>query len=72
MSMPETSVDEYRRLVLRKYQIRAAWQPLDMETIPETSRMQVTSHDHLGLRVFTSDAAHQPTALFIGQLICHT
>lgn len=55
MSMPETPVDENRRLVFGKNNVRPAGQLFIMKPVPEAVRVQKLPHDHLGLGVLALD-----------------
>ena len=62
MSMPEAAVNENNRFVLRENQIRFSGHLCAMKAIPIALGMEVASYLHLGLCIFTLDAAHVVTA----------
>jgi len=62
VSVPKTTMNEYGGFILRKPQIRLAWNFTGMQSIPEAQRMKAKSHLQLGLGVLTAYARHHPAA----------
>lgn len=70
--MPETSMDEYDGLVLRKDDVRLSREILPVQPESETVLVQPASYDHFRLRVLPADPGHQIASLFRGKQVCHS
>lgn len=60
MAVPEAAVHEDDRLMLRKDQIRPTWNALDVQSIPEATRMEAAPQHHFRLGVLAPDPGHHP------------
>jgi hypothetical protein len=60
MPMPKTAVNKYNHSVLWQYNVRTPGQIFQMQAKSITQRMQVSSHEHLRLSVFSTDSGHHP------------
>ena len=71
MTVPETSIYKYARLILPQYHIRLPRQPRMVKTIAETVRPQEVPHYHLRLSILTMDSRHIYMSLLRCQSIRH-
>lgn len=71
VTVPETSINEYTRLILPQHHIRLPRQPRMVKTIAETMRPQEVSHYHLRLSILTMDSCHIHMSLLWCQSISH-
>ena len=71
VTVPETSINEYARLILPQHHVRLPRQPRMVKTITETVRPQEVSHYHLRLSILTMDSRHIYMSLMRCQSISH-
>lgn len=67
VSMPETAVDEHRRLVLREYKVGGSGQLSDMKPIPESSGKKKGPKCPFRPSILSANARHHPAALRSGR-----
>ena len=63
VTVPEATIHKDDRMPLGKHDVGMPGQFGGMETISEAQSMQVTTHDHLRLRILRPDMAHHLAAL---------
>jgi len=72
MPMPETTMDEKNRFILRKNQIRCPWKPLIVQPVTEPMREKEFSDNQLGLGILTPYPAHVETSYLFRMYIGHS
>lgn len=71
VAVPETAVYKDDGLVFAQDYVRCAGEPAHVYPVAVTARVQVTTHEHLGLGVFALDTCHTSVSLLFGHLVCH-
>ena len=69
--MPEASVYEDHRMVLREDKIRPSRQASILETVAQSPSMESATNEHFWLGIPSADSAHVELPLLWGQHISH-
>lgn len=69
--MPKAAVDEHHRSMLRQHQVWRSWKVASMEAEAVSHAVNEAPDQHLGPRVFGTDARHDGASLIGGASIHH-
>src|SRR3989442_4239164 len=70
--MPETTMNENRKTMLRQYDIRPSGEVPAVQSKPIAQPVQHRSHGTFRLGVTTADAGHVPASFFSRKPVDHT
>ena len=71
MAMPEASVHKYASPITVQYQVRMSRQPVMMQPVPESVRVQILPDNHFRLGTLAADALHAMVPLGWGHTVRH-